>query len=758
VERDHSAAELLGLSVTVSRPPRASSSRAAKSGFDSKLRPLLFLTLLAAFRMSAVPIASAQQAPPARPELRAGRVGAGIHLDGRLDEPEWAAADSIANLTQIEPIEGGAPTGHTVVKVLADTHQLVFGIVAYDPDPSGIVAFDVRRDAFLRDEDNFRIVLDPFLDGRSGVVFMVNPNGARYDALVSRRGEGENKDWDQIWDAKVVRTGSGWSAEIWIPVRSLTFKPGLQRWGLNMERRIQRLQETDRWASPKRDYNFDQTSRAGYLTGLPEFSVGLGLSVRPFVTGGGGKPAPGASVETNEEQGVDITQRIGTNLETSLTVNTDFGETEVDARQTNLTRFPLFFPEKRSFFLKGSDIFDFGLGLGRDLIPFFSRRIGLLQGQEVNLDAGGKVNGRVGNTNVGGLVVRMGDVSGLTSANTLGVVRVKQNVFAESSAGFIATFGDPQGRGGSWLAGPDFTYQTSHFQGDKNFLVGAWGLAMDRDGLTGGKSALGLEVSYPNELWDASLSFKHIGDGFDPSLGFVPRPGTNQVGWRGGYSPRPGWSLVRQMFFEFEGSVVTRVDGSLQSWEVFTAPLNWRLESGDGFEFNIIPQGEGLVEPFEVADGVTIQPGRYDFLRYRLEGRFASKRPLSGRVSWRFGDFFTGTLNQIEVSSFWTPARLFTFELSAEFDAGRLPEGDFNENLIQGRIRMNFSPDLELSSFIQYDNTSDILGSNTRLRWTFRPVGDLFVVYNHAVRDTPGRGLGFDSNKLIIKIDYEVRM
>jgi len=728
------------------------------------------MILLAVFSLFALPHAAAQNVPttgkiptarsvsPTRPALRVGQIGNGIRLDGRLDEPEWEKADSITNLTQIEPTEGGKPTGRTVVKVLADSQQLFFGIVADDPDPSAIVAFDVRRDAYLRDEDNIRIVLDPFLDGRSGVVFAVNPNGARYDALVIRRGEGENSDWDQIWDAKAVRTGHGWSVEIWIPVRSLTFKPGLRQWGFNVERRIQRLQETDRWASPRRDYNFDQTSRAGLLSELPDFRVGLGLSVKPFVTGSRGKPAPTAGIVTHGEPGIDLTQRIGTNVQATLTVNTDFGETEVDARQTNLTRFPLFFPEKRAFFVQGSDIFDFGLGLGRELIPFFTRRIGLLEGRKIDINAGGKVNGRIGNTNFGGLLVRTGSVSGLTPANTLGVVRIKQNVLTESSAGFIATFGDPMGRDRSWLAGPDFTYQTSHFLGDKNLLVGAWGLAMGREGTTGSKSAFGIEAAFPNELWDVNLNFKHLGDGFDPSLGFVPRPGTNQVSWRGAYSPRPGWSFVRQLFFEFEGSVVTGVDGSLQSWEVFTAPLNLRLESGDGFEFNIIPQGEGLDEPFEVSDGVTIQPGRYDFLRYRLEGRFASKRPLSGQVTWRFGDFFDGTLNQIEITSVWTPARLFAFDLTAEIDAGRLPEGNFTERLFLGRIRMNFSPDLELSSFIQYDNTSNVLASNTRLRWTFRPVGDLIVVYNHAVSDKPLDRLRFESNKLIIKIGYEVRL
>ena len=717
----------------------------------------MFPVLVAAVSLSVVPGAAAQDSSTVRPELRASRFNGEIRLDGRLDEPAWAEADSIWNLTEIEPTEDGEPAGRTVVRALADDHQLVFGIVAHDPDPSRIVAHSVRRDASLEGEDNVTVVLDPFLDGRSGVVFRLNPNGARYDALVSRRGEGENEDWDAVWDAKAVRTRSGWSAEIRIPVRSLTFKPGLRRWGLNVERRIQRLQETDRWASPVRDYSVTQTSRAGLLTALPEFSVGLGLSVWPYVTAGGGIPAPDSDLDTQEDQGVDITQRIGTNLEATLTVNTDFAETEVDARQTNLTRFPLFFPEKRAFFLQGSDIFDFGLGLGEDLIPFFSRRIGLVEGRTAPIDIGAKLAGRVGDTNLGGLLARTGDVSGLTPANTMGVLRVKQNVLAESSAGLIATFGDPQGREGSWLIGPDFTYQTSRFLGDKNFLVGVWGLAMDREGLTGSKSAFGLKVDYPNELWDNSFTYKHIGAGFDPSLGFLSRPGTNQFDLGVNYSPRPAWSLVRQMFFQLEGSLVTRVDGSLQSWEVFTAPLNWRLESGDGVEFNVIPQGEGLVEPFEVADGVTVPPGRYDFVRYRLEGRFASKRPLSGRTTWRFGKFFTGTLQQLETSLSWTPVPLLTLEITGETDSGRLPEGNFTEKLVQGRIRLNFTPDLELSSFIQFDNASDVLGSNTRLRWTFRPVGDLFVVYNHALHDVPDGGLRFRSNELLLKARYELR-
>lgn len=445
--------------------------------------------VLAAF---AFPSVAAGQSSPARPSLQVGTLPeGGIRLDGVLDEAAWATADSIPHLTEIEPEEGGDPAGQTVVKVLANEEAVIFGISVQYPDSVQIVSFTKARDAELRSEDHVKLVLDTFLDGRSGYVFAINPSGARYDALVADRGEGENEDWDAIWDAATARTSHGWSAEVWIPAKSLIFEEGLHTWGFNVQRRVQALQETDRWASPERDYEITQTNRAGILTGLPKFDLGLGLSVRPSVTAGTGVPAPGADRDDSVEPSLDVTQRIGANLLASLTVNTDFAETEVDARRTNLTRFPLFFPEKRTFFLEGADIFDFGLGLGRDIVPFFSRRIGLFRGEEVPIRAGLKLNGRIGKASIGALAVRTGEVPTLLPDSTpgllvpdatMGVVRLKQNVLRESSVGFIGTFGDPQGLGGSWLAGADFTYQTSRFRGDKNFLVGVWALTLDRMG------------------------------------------------------------------------------------------------------------------------------------------------------------------------------------------------------------------------------------------------------------------------------------
>jgi hypothetical protein len=271
-----------------------------------------------------------------------------IAIDGRLTEAAWESADVIDDFRQTDPVEGALPTARTRMQVLADTRSIVIGIVCEEPDPATIVSFSVRRDAVLTSEDHVRIVLGPFADGRSGYVFAVNPTGARYDGIINPGGESDNPDWDGIWEAATARLPTGWSAEIRIPVLTLAFKPGLHEWQFNVQRRIQRRLEIDRWASPNRQYQITQTSQAGLLTDLPDFDLGVGLTVRPAVTGGGGIPSFDADMERDFQPSLDISQRVGANVLASGTVNTDFAETEVDTRRTNLTRFPLFFPEKRT--------------------------------------------------------------------------------------------------------------------------------------------------------------------------------------------------------------------------------------------------------------------------------------------------------------------------------------------------------------------------------------------------------------------------
>jgi hypothetical protein len=694
-----------------------------------------------------------------RLRLQAGALSGALRVDGFLDEPDWAAAPAIEALTMVEPRQGEPATGLTVVKVLAGPKALVFGIRCQDPDSSKIVSFTKERDGDFESEDHMVVVLDPFQDGRSGYVFAVNPGGARLDALVEPSGEGVDKNWDGEWEAATARDGEGWTVEIRIPISTLSFKGGLAEWGFNVQRRIQRLQETDRWASPAQDFEVFQPSRAGLLVGLPAFDLGWGLGVRPALVGSFDNPGPDASTDGTLEPSLDVTKRVGTNALASLTLNTDFAETEVDSRQTNLTRFPLFFPEKRTFFLDAADIFAFGAGLGGEsLLPFFSRRIGLVDEQTVPILAGLKTTGRVGQTNFGGLVVRTREETAVAPASTMAVVRVKQNVFAESRAGFIATLGDPLGRSGSWELGGDFTYQTSHFRGGKNFSAGIWGLATGRDDLGGFRetTAFGLKLDYPNDLWDCALTYRRVGDGFDPSLGFVPRAAINSYSAGCTYAPRPKGSFIRQMFHEFYPTLTTDLDGRWESYRVFFAPLNWRLESGDRFEFNVNPTGERLVEPFEVAKGVVIPPGSYAWRQFRLELQTAAKRKLSGQATWWFGGFYTGSLDRLELEAAWTPSPLVTFLVNAEHAIGRLEQGDFDLTLVGTKIRLNVSPDLQLNSFVQYDSTDRSFGTNTRLRWTFHPRGDLFVIYNHNLREIDDRWQR-DSNQLLVKLQYTFR-
>ena len=523
-----------------------------------------------------------------------------------------------------------------------------------------------------------------------------------------------------------------------------------------MQRRIQRKLETDRWAFPARQYQVTQTSRAGLLTELPDFDLGLGVSVRPSLTAGGGVPNANVSAAAEFQPSLDVTQRLGANIVASGTVNTDFAETEVDTRRTNLTRFPLFFPEKRTFFLEGDDIFTFGLGLGQDVLPYHSRRIGLVATAPVPILAGAKVNGRAGATNFGGLVVGTDDESGVVDRKAaMAVGRVKQNLWRESWIGAMATVGDPIGRPDSWLAGGDFTYATSQFRGDKNFLVGVWALAAGRSGIGSDAKAYGFKVDYPNDRWDIQLTAKRIGRDFDPSIGFVPRPGVYLINANIDNRTRLSKGPIQQLFHEFGPTLATDLSGKWESYRVFMAPVNWRFRSGDRFELNANPTGERLVAPTEIA-GVVIPPGSYHWMRYRVEVGTAQKRRLYSQVTWWFGGFYDGGLDQLIWTGAWNPTPLVTLEFSGERNVGHLAAGMVSQTLVGSRVRVNLSPDLSVASYVQYDTDSDSIGTNTRLRWTFAPAGDLFVVYNHNIRSIAERWQ-LDANQLLIKVQYAWR-
>jgi len=688
--------------------------------------------------------------------VSAGFIEQAVRLDGYLDDEVWNEAGTITSFKMIDPTENAEPSFRTTVKVIADKKNIYIGIICNDSDPEKMVAFSKARDSELRNEDYIKFVFDTYGDGRSAYIFAINAFGARYDALASDRGSSEDASWDGIWEAKTKLLQDGWSAEIRIPVNSLTYRKGLNTWGFNVERGIKRLMETDRWTAISRDYKLSQTVHAGHLINLPDFNLGIGLVAKASTILDLQRSIK-SDATLKWDNSLDITQKITPDITAQLTVNTDFAETEVDTRRTNLTRFPLMFPEKRQFFLEGSDIYDFGLGMGRSMLAFQSRKIGLVNGNVVPLKLGGKVNGKIRNTQFGGLVAHTGMVEDLTPSSTMGVIRVKQNILKESNIGMIGMIGDPQGRAGSWTAGVDFTYQNSEFMGDKNFLVGAWGMITDRADLEGDKTGVGFKVDYPNDLVDLAFTYYRIGESFDPSLGFIPRKGIASYRLSADYLPRPKKWFIRKFYFESSFSLYTDLNNQWESYRIFTAPFHFKLESGDRFEFNIIPAGEFLKEPFEIADDVAIPMGTYHYMRYRVELETSSKRRINGQGTWWFGGFYGGRLDQFELQLNWRPLSFLVFQGNFEHNIGHLPYGDFTQDLYGVRLQLNLSSNLNFSSFVQYDTESRSFGTNNRFRWTFAPRGDLFIVYNHNMaRPIEERFWLYQSNQLIVKLVYGI--
>jgi hypothetical protein len=722
-----------------------------------------------------------------KPMLKANELSEDFRFDGRFNLAEWSAGtDSIADLITIDPEESGEPEAPTVVKIFTSPNDIIVAVRCFDLFPNDITTFSKARDSELAEEDHIVIVFDTFLDGRSGYVFAVNPSGARTDGLVVEQGEDVNIDWDEIWEAKTSINEDGWYAEFRIPIKSISFGKDLTEWGFNLQRRVQRLQETSRWAGAKRDYEIYQTSRAGLLTDLPEFDHGLGLSVRPSLVGRAKTISPD-DTEYKLEPSLDITQRIGPNILSALTINTDFAETEVDVRQINLSRFPLFFPEQRTFFLQGLDIFEFGVGLDEDnMIPFYTRRIGLFGLEEDNqaeipINAGLKFNGRVGNTNFGILAVntretdlQLGDededIPVHVPQTTMGAARISQNIFEESSIGVIGTYGDQLGRDNAWSAGLDLTLRTSNFMDEKNFLVGIWGILNDREDLEGRKYTYGLRIDYPNDLLDMNFSSVFIGDGFDNSLSFVPRNGNHIWSTTVEYRPRPAWKAVRVMTYELDAQLYnTQNNEEWESYEVKAIPFNWLFESSDQLEAGLLPMGDRPDTTFEISSDIDIPAGSYQWLRYYAQYTAAPHRIVSGSVLWEDGDYYNGTLTTIEALLAFRPSAFFTLEVNFEFNKGtalaliedeefEVEPREYREDLWGLRLLLNFSPDLQFSSLTQYDTQSKELGTNNRLRWTYLPYGEIFIVYNHnVIRDDEKDRWKFISNEMPIKIMYTWR-
>ena len=668
-----------------------------------------------------------------RPQAQATRTPSPPQIDGDLTDEVWSLATPLGPLTEVVPREGATPQDATEIRILFDSDAIYLGIRCFDSDPSGLISTTMERDGFFNSDDRIELILDTFLERRDAFFFQVNPAGSKGDALITGNGSNFNKPWDGIWQCRTRIDAGGWSVEMAIPYKTLNFREGLGTWGFNLDRYVGRRNERHRWASPSQDFGIFRIFQAGDLNGLSGMEQGIGLDLAPFLVARhldarGDDPDEGWDFDA----GLDGFFKITTNLTASLTINTDFAETEVDQRQVNLTRFPLFFPERRDFFLQDSGLFDFG-NQGSSLVPFFSRTIGLSGGEVVPIQAGLKLSGRAGAYTLGILDVRTDRLGGLEEQN-LFAARVTRDIGKQSSVGAIVTRGNPDGSGDNSLVGLDANYRSNSLIPGRQIQAGLWGLMSDSEGVDNKQSAFGASVAYPNDLWNWNLGIAEIQENFDPAMGFVPRRGIRSYEAEIAYNPRPGTD-VRQYLFELSGSVVTdtqdRLETSEFEWQLFG--LEW--ESGDELHLEITSTEERLDSDFEIRGGITIPQDDYQFLDYRIEYESPVKRDLSIDTAITQGEFFDGDRLQLDTTLLWQPAPEYSASLSYEHNDVSLAAGDFIADLARLRLTRSFSPFLTWNNIFQWDNESRTLGLNSRLRWIPNPGQEIFVVFNHSAPD-----------------------
>ncbi len=685
---------------------------------------------------------------------------ASVELDGRLEEALWRDAAPITDFTQQEPVEGAPPSERTEVRVAYDEDHLYIGAILYD-DPDGILAYQRQRDASLGTDDRFMWILDTFRDGRTGYFFEINPAGLMGDGLLAGGGGGGGrgfggKAWDGIWEARTAQRDDGWSAEIRIPFRTLNFNPDLDSWGVNFQRTVRRRNEEILWRGHRRNEGLWRPVYAGRLTGLANLSQGLGLEARPS-TIASWRNVPGAADETTfpSDLSLDVNYSVTSSLRASASVNTDFAEVESDQRRVNLTRFSQRFPERRDFFLEGSGVFSFAPRSGPS--PFFSRRIGLRDGQQVPIRYGTRLTGQAGRYELGFYRIGTGSharfdedaaVETVLPRESFTVARAKRSILEQSTIGAIYTrrSTSPHERGQAPVdghtAGIDLQLNTRHFLGDQRAELEAfvaWNSNPDPEiaRTFGDLSARGFRFNFPNDVWSAHLSYREFGDEYRPTMGFVPRNGFRRVEPRVGWAPRPqriDW--IRQLEFAVQFRNLTQLNtGVLEEREWQLDLFGVDFESGDDLEVSATRTLEFLDVGYEVSDGVDILPGEYANWEWSLQGRTAGRRRVSGFATVARGGFWDGERTRYSVRASFRPNPGVILSGNFEHNDVTLPRGSFNADVYEIEGEWNPSQWVSLTNQVQYDNDSEIVGLFARLRWIVRPGNDVFLVYAHNWRN-----------------------
>jgi len=651
-----------------------------------------------------------------------------IRLDGKLDEAAWKKATPISNFTQRELHEGDTATQPTKIAVLFDDKNLYIGAWCYDDEPNRLTANKMQRDFSYWTDDDLEIIIDTYGDKRNGYLFVTNPNAARADAMVSRNGNSINRDWDGVWNVKVQKTSFGWTAEFEIPFSTLKFRKNAKpRWGINFERNVRRIREQNLWQGWSRDARLEQVSRAGTLVGLKNINKTSLLELKPYAIGGIEMPLNEKTRFTGNLGG-DLNFLITPTLKLNITVNPDFAQVESDRMQVNLTRFSLYYPEKREFFLEGKDYFNFGLG--RSMQPFYSRRIGLAPDRHIIPIYGGvRLMGKAGNTNLGVMSLQTASKDTLPTTN-YSVVRWKQDILKESSVGIIAVSKIEPGRQ-NYTYGADFTYYNSHFRGDKNISFGgaiSQSYTSDFDKKTGVASRI--FVDYPNDFIDFSAIWDRAETGFNPEVGFMRRRNYQMFNADFRIKPRiKKIGFIRQFIFKpFDFNYYIYDDThKLQSlWSEFR-PLGFVTKSGEVFEFNIQRKAENLLEDFEIHDGVVIPTGEYWYTDWELQLETFEGRKVYGSVFFNWGGFFNGTRNVYEGQLTWQTNRFIKFSASYAQNDIRLPEGDFVVHEVGGRADFAINPDLFGSLYGQWNNEDNVILFNFRVNWIPTPGTNFYL-------------------------------
>ena len=683
--------------------------------------------------------------------IRATRLPAPLRVDGQLDEGSYSTVEPIGDFIQVEPTEGALATEPTDVWIFFDDDSLYISGRCWDSAPEARwLLKEMRRDSEnIYSDENFTLVLDTFYDRRSGYFFQVNPIGGFYDAQITDGPPG-NPDWNPVWDVRTGRFEGGWTFEMAIPFRSLRYQPGrAQVWGVNLRRLVQWKNEHAFVVPMPLSFGslgIYQISLGGTLVGLEVPPGGKNLEIKPYGISGvttDQRATPPISDALDGDLGLDVKYGVTQNLTADFTYNTDFAQVEVDAQQVNLTRFSLFFPEKREFFLEGRGIFEFGGARQRPSVfrtdtdtpfLFFSRRIGLNQGRTVPILGGARLTGKVGRYTIGLLDIQTDDaVDAGALATNFGVVRLKRDIFRRSAVGVLFT-----GRSKSTLVdGSNRTYGLdATFGFHDNLRIETYVAKTETPGLAAQDLSYRGQVDYTGDRYGLQLERLVIEENFNPEVGFVRRPDMRKSFASARFSPRPrSIAAIRKLSWEGSLNSIENNAGVLETREA-QAQFGIEFENADQFGIGFSDTFEFLERPFLIAPGVTLPVGGYDFQNVAVSYNIGRTHRLVGNVSVQHGTFFSGEKTTVGLSR----GRLkvtpqIQVEPSLSLNWVDLPEGSFRTELIQSRIVYTPTPRMFFTGFLQYNTSNDTIGTNLRLRWEYQPGSELFVVYTEE-RDT----------------------